>query len=277
MGGRRKRVHPERLLDVVLPFPPTAEQRRMVDLMVAFDAALDRARLLAQTSRSALGALVSDWQLAYDGPFIKLGELGELASGPSWSAADERLTPQLEHIRVLGITNTPPGGLIDLETTKYVSGLSRKTRLLVPGSLLMIRTNGNRTRIGNVYRVPREAYGCAFSAFQISINIQDPRDADFVYWMLDSPRVQRTITDNASGSTGLGNIAVRWLKDLNIPWPSPAIRKAVVALLDSLEDSVIAADRECQAARTGRTAVLQSLLSGERRIPDAYDALLRSS
>jgi hypothetical protein len=53
-----------------------------------------------------------------------------------------------------------------------------------------------RIRIGNVYRVPPEAAGLAYSAFQIGIHMRDALDADFAYWMLRNPQLQRTVSEN---------------------------------------------------------------------------------
>lgn len=277
MGGRRKRVHPDRLLDVVLPFPPLEEQRRIVDIVAAIDEVVSVARSATDAARSALDVLLGSWHDAYEGRAIRLSDMADMGSGPSWKASDERAVPQSGDRRVLGITNTPSGATLDLTDLKYIGGLPPTTRVLRAGSLLMIRTNGNRTRIGNVYRVPEEAYGCAFSAFQIGIQLHDVEHADFVYWMLRSPRIQQAITDNASGTTGLGNIAIGWLKKLQIPWPSDPVRHEVVDLFDSLGQVADAAQRESRAALEARSVVLTSLMRGEHHIPPAYDALLESA
>jgi type I restriction enzyme, S subunit len=277
MGGRRKRVHPDRLLDVVLPFPPIEEQHRIADIVAALDAVASGARSAGVAARSALDVLLDGWHDGYTGPVVGLGDIADMRSGPSWKASDERPVPQPGDLRVLGITNTPTGDSPDLTETKYVGGLSAATRLLGRSSLLMIRTNGNRTRIGNVYRVPPEAYGCAFSAFQIGIDLHNAEHADFVYWMLRSPRVQQAITDNASGTTGLGNIAIGWLKKVELPWPSDPMRHDVVGLFDSLGQAADLAQQEARAAAEARSVVLTSLLIGDHQIPLAYDALLDSA
>jgi type I restriction enzyme S subunit len=276
MGGRRKRVHPDRLLEVVLPFPSLVKQRRIIDLVAAADRVANCTRTLASTSRQVLSALQSDWRDSYGGPLIRLGDLADLTSGPSWKAVDERPTPQPGDVRVLGITNTPYEAEVDLTHTKYVRGLPARTRLLAPGSLLMIRTNGNRSRIGNVYRIPPEAFGLAYSAFQIGIHLRDTTDADFMYWMLRDPVLQKTISENASGTTGLGNIAVRWLKELRLPWPGLGERRSVVQLFDALEATASAAGDEERASRGLRSSLLSDLLCGTHDIPETYDGLLET-
>ena len=151
---------------------------------------------------------------------MPLGSLAHLTSGASWSSVQE-CKPVEGSTAVLTITNTKMNGRIDLTDRRYVVGLPESTFRLADYSLVMIRTNGNRTRIGNVYRVPAEAVGSAVSAFQIASSRPIERYSDYLYWVLSAPAVQSQITAAASGTTGLGNIAVRWLRDLDIPWGSP--------------------------------------------------------
>src|SRR5258708_30619249 len=90
-------------------------------------------------------------------------------------------------------------------------------------------------------------------------------------------RHRAAITDNASGTRGLGNIAVGWLKKVELPWPSDPMRDEVVDLFDSLGQAADAAQWEARAASGVRAVVLTSLLRGEHHIPPAYDVLLESA
>jgi hypothetical protein len=272
--NRRRSLPFSAFASLITHVPPMTEQRRIVDLVRSVAGVTQTARRFATTSRAALDSHLAHWCDSYDGPRTPLGDLADLASGPSWKAADERTTPNPGSVRVLGITNTPHGEEVDLTDVKYVGGLPASTRLLGAGSLLMIRTNGNRSRIGNVYRVPPAADGLAYSAFQIGVHVRSVGDADFAYWMLRNPELQRTISENASGSTGLGNIAVKWLKRLELPWPGIHERSAAVQLFDALQETVSAAEGEEHASSTLRAAMCSELLSGNHEIPDSYDALL---
>lgn len=139
----------------------------------------------------------------------------------------------------------------------------------------MIRTNGNRARIGNVYRVPTEATGCAFSAFQIGLQFDSPTDAAFAYWMLAESGMQDRISASASGTTGLGNVAIRWLRQQALPWPELESERAeLVGLFDSCSVATRRTTELEAALHELRTAVLADLLSGNHRIPDSYDEQL---
>jgi type I restriction enzyme S subunit len=154
-----------------------------------------------------------------------------IGSGPSWAAKDESSVPSEGAMTVLKITNTRPDGSIDLSELSYVSGLPARTKVIGATSLVMIRTNGNRERIGNVYLPSEEVHGAAVSAFQFILDALDAETRDYLYLVLRSPGIQHLMSESASGSTGLGNLAVRWLKTLEIPWPDAPVRKSQVAVI----------------------------------------------
>jgi Type I restriction modification DNA specificity domain len=254
--------------------PPLDEQRRIVDLVACLDRNAERVATELEASHALLSALLTEWTMARPWETRRLGDLANLGSGPSWSSKDEHAQHQKGDVRVLGITNTPPSGDLNLVDEKYVSGLPTDVRRLGPQSLLMIRTNGNRARIGNVYRVPESAYWCAYSAFQIGIDVHERRDVDFVYWMLKVPAVQQRISDAASGSTGLGNIGVRWLRDLEFPWPNATQRKAAMDAFHAADHVVRRCSIERDCIGSLRSALTADLLSGRHEIPASYDRLL---
>jgi hypothetical protein len=262
-----------------IDLPPIAEQRRIVDLLVAVDDALAATRKTGTAAQAALMSHLNqrlvNWQGTSD--TATLGELVEMGSGPSWKSADESPTPVADSVRVIGITNTPASGELDMTNEVYVAGLSGRARLLDPHSLILIRTNGNRERIGNVYKVTPDAVGAAYSAFQIGLFPHEPGDSPFVYWFLKAPSVQRSMTDAASGTTGLGNIAIRWLRDLDVPWPQPDERDSFVATAESIANVEREASRQMDAMTRLRSALLSDLLSGAHEIPESYDALLESA
>lgn len=177
-------------------------------------------------------------------------------------------------VPVLGITNTPVGSALDLSDRRFVASVPDSAQRLDESSIVMIRTNGNRSRIGNVYRAAAAVEGFAVSAFQIAIRPHDPADADFLYWYLGSPEVQDAITENASGSTGLGNIAVGWLKQLSIPELSAGDRSAYVARCRAAADVHRSALASASRLRDLRSNLLTVLLSGDHEIPKSYDELL---
>jgi type I restriction enzyme S subunit len=275
-GGTTNRVRMDlkRFPDLPIALPPRDEQLRIVDLATSTDNVIDRARSASEQADALLAALGTQFFLREAHATRALGDIVEMGSGPSFSASDACESTDDGAIRVLGIMNTAAGRDLDLSHTSYVRGLPSSTRILREGALLMIRTNGNRARIGNVYRVPSSAYGCAYSAFQIGIFPEEVADSEYIFWALRTPPVQRSISESASGTTGLGNVAVSWLKNLALPWPERLERERFVSTCDALAATARAARSLEAASRKVRAALVDELLSGDHEIPASYDALL---
>jgi len=274
-GATQRNINREILRESRLILPPLDEQRRIVSVLRAIGVAVQKSKSVADRARIAVDAYLDGWVVnRNDTPSRMLGDLVVMGSGPSWRAADERPSPVDEAVPVIGIRNTPAGDELDLSSVGWVAGLPASTRRLAESSLLMIRTNGNRARIGNVYRVPPEAVGNAYSAFQIGLFPHHADDRDSIYWQLRAPCVQHGISTAASGTTGLGNVAVSWLKRLELCWPEPSERAVFTANADALLRVRLASEDEVSRLQRFYDAALASLLSGEREIPDSYDALL---
>lgn len=270
---RRKTLSQSAFESIPLALPPLVEQRRIVDLVGALDDAITAAERSALNARTLLDRISRPDE---SDASVELGSLVTMRSGPSWSAADESYEPIPGATPVLGITNTPAGDRIRLDKRTYVRGLAPSVQRLTSDSIVMIRTNGNRARIGNVYRSTPEVEGFAVSAFQIAIQPHDARASAWLYWYLRSPEVQRSISESASGSTGLGNVAVRWLKEMRVPSFLPDDRDAYVERCEAGGAVVNALADETERLRTVRAELLNTLLSGDHQIPKSYDELLEA-
>lgn len=268
-GGMFSSITAANLRGFELLLPPMHVQRRIVDLIGSLDGAVVAVERERSAALSLLSALLRRWHDELQ-PCRPLGSAFAPRSGPSWAAEDESETPRPGAVRVLKITNTRPDGRLDMSTQAYVDGLPSSTALLDDRSLILIRTNGNRARIGNVYRPSGEAMGCAVSAFQFSARCADVASRDFYYWWLRTPQEQAAMSEAASGTTGLGNLAAGWLKQREAPDPEPSmlpVFEEVAAVLDRLQGEV-------SESQSLRSILLTLLLSREIEIPDAYDVLL---
>ena len=95
-----------------------------------------------------------------------------------------------------------------------------------------------------------------------------------MYWLLREPSMQAEMSQAASGTTGLGNLAVRWLNAVRVPWSDDSVMRAsIVAPLRSLQDSINASTEELSRLRSSRSALLTSFLTQEIEIPESYDSL----
>lgn len=271
-GATQRNINRAIVRQFPILLPPLEDQQRIIDLIESLDDAIEAADGVVQKSQTVLGELSETLTKVET---VTLGSLAIMRSGPSWRATDESDVSLPGFHPVLAITNTRPSGEIDLSHRRFVKGLSEKVMRLTEDSIVMIRTNGNRNRIGNVYRGDSSVLGYAVSAFQIAIEPTSSLDADFLFWVLSSPASQSLISNSASGSTGLGNVAIGWLKELEVPFPKDdSVRKEFVALCRAANDNVLASRSFAASLRTLRSELLTVLLSGEHEIPESYDELI---
>ena len=274
-GSRMPRTSVADLASLPVWLPPIPVQRRVVDLMGHLDNHLANLR----AERDAVGAVMNltllSWDRVLDGvATVPLASLCTPRSGPSWNAGDESAVASPGSVRVVKITNTRPDGTLDMTDETYVVGVPPSAVRLNDRSLIMVRTNGNRDRIGNVYRPTPEAHDCVVSAFQFAAVLETVEARDWLYWWLKAPARQAAMTNAASGTTGLGNLAAGWVKAMEVPWPDEATRRRLTGVAQDLaaqHDNVL---RETHALGMLRTALLGALLSGELIVPKDYDALL---
>ncbi|MGC4878557.1 hypothetical protein ACLQ26_20140 [Micromonospora sp. DT43] len=259
--NRRRSLPFKAFSTIPITLPPLPVQERIVEVIGAVDDQIAALEGEAEAATRVRGGLLDEFTGAASSDTKPLGELCPvIGSGPSWAAKDESSVPSKEAWTVLKITNTRPDGSIDLSELAYVVGLPARTKVIGPTSLVMIRTNGNRKRIGNVYLPPEEVHGAAVSAFQFILDAADVEARDYLYLVLRSPRIQHQMSESASGSTGLGNLAVRWLKTLEIPWPHAEMRELQVESVQAIDAKIAAIRAEADHLRSVRAGLLSGLL-----------------
>lgn len=237
--------------------PPLNEQKRIANLLWAVERQKTALSEIDQQLQRALQAQMSLSIRGFESS-RRLGDLTSTRSGPSFAATDVSPVAVEGSVPVLGIPNTRADGTIDLSGAKYVTGLPESTGTVDEASLILIRTNGNRNRIGNVYLPPPAAYGYAVSAFQFLMKVSDPSIRSYLFWVLSTDAMQKRMSEAASGTTGLGNLAVRWLNELEIPWP------ATVSEHDrflTIVDTCVKAGNAIRAERVALGTLRSSLLA----------------
>lgn len=257
-GSLSPRTNWRDLANFEFNLPSLDEQKRLADLLWAVERHLFAVNAERDAASTALGRFTHHRLLKMP-TTTRLGEVATTRSGPSFAASAVNDLPVEGSVPVLGIPNTRPDGTIDLDGVGHVTGLAESVGKIDDSSLVLIRTNGNRQRIGNVYLPPAEAHGHAVSAFQFLMRSNDPADREYLYWVLSEPTMQQRMSEAASGSVGLGNLAVRWLNEQQIPWSTDvASRRAMVNEMRDFANVVTLIDSEREAL----IALLTSLSSG---------------
>jgi len=267
---RRNRLKPDDLLTIELELPPLYEQAAIVAALDAVDDAVGATNVERQANvdlrRVLLSHVLSELQ-ARAPKTEPLGQLADVTSGIAWSKADER--DAASGVAALRVANVQLDG-IDLAELRYVdtATVGAAAKVLNKNGVVLVRTN-TPERVGNAQSVPDEAIGITYSSFLIQVTPKSSDDAKLVARFLQSPEVQDAMTNRARGrgtSASLTNIPVTWLRTLDVPLPSERDRGELLTPLDRLDDLAASVREEHARLRALRARLLDSLLSGERRV-----------
>jgi type I restriction enzyme, S subunit len=265
-AGRNRVLSIKRIPEVFVPLPPLTEQRRVVARIEELAAQIHEARTLRQ-------------QAAEEAEALPLSELGAIFS----REAKERGTKRLDNLLVeacygssekcdtergegatpvLRIPNVA-SEQISLTDMKYARLNKRESEklLLSEGDVLVVRTNGSLDLVGRSAVVPKLGEPFAFASYMIRLRFDQNRIApDYAQRMLQHLRVSGALVDFARTTAGQYNVSLGRLRAAEIPVPSLAEQRRIVAELDALQAEVDALKRLQAESRLRLEQLLPAIL-----------------
>ena len=200
----------------------------------------------------------------------KFKNLIDYKSGYTWSKDQESSTFVKDSVRVLTVTNIQEK--LDLGSELYLSRVSekdRKRKAASKGWSIAVSSNGNRKRIGNAVFVDDDT-DYLFASFLTGFI---PRDTNillpkyFFYWLSTHP-IQERITSVSEGTTGLGNLDIRFLRKIDLAHPEDLLEQnAIVGILSKVDEAIEAVENSIKSAQRLKKSLMQNLLTGKLK-PD---------
>jgi type I restriction enzyme S subunit len=278
MGGRRKRVHPDRLMEVTVPLPPLSDQARMVDLVEAVDRLVDTNERVRQAQAEVTARIADDliWNAGWD--LVATRDLAPkrgLVGGPFGSSLGSKdyVVDGVPVIRGANLSTGTRwvGGEFVYVTEEKADALSRNMAL--PGDVIFTQ----RGTVGQVGLVPDDVFD-RYVISQSQMRLRPDPDlvsAEYVYWAF---RTDRTVAEVELRKIATANphINLGILGEIQIPVPPVAEQQEIV---DVVNDAAQVLETAAAALRKGlvlRAALLDELLSGRHEIPESYDELLEA-
>jgi len=211
----------------------------------------------------------------------RLDEIVSFVRGLSWSKGDEVDDPD-RGIPVLSIPNVQPYGL-DLTDVRLLrpEAINPEKRGK-PGTVLLVGSNGNPDRVGNCAQLPSNG-PFFFASFLLGLEPRGEKvDPAYLYRVMADPRMQKQVSSEVQGSTGLRNINARTLKSYRVTLPPNREQRKIAAILTSVEDAIAATRAVIDQTRRVKKGLLQTLMTrgiGHTRfkkteigeIPEAWD------
>lgn len=256
-GTTVQSVKYETLRDFHLKVPPLAEQRRIVaklqELISRVDASrarLDQVeRVLERFRRSVVaaacsGELTADWREGHGSNGMasdelpvgwKLCTVGDVIESLKYGTA-RKCDYEKRGIPVLRIPNVA-NGVIDHSDLKYatLSAAERRQLRLVPGDILLIRSNGSVSLVGRTALVRQAEGGFAYAGYLIRLR---PRPIaimpEFLNLALGSFDVRLQIELEARSTSGVHNINGDEVRALTFALPPTDEQREIVRRVGEL-------------------------------------------
>lgn len=190
-------------------------------------------------------------------------------SGYTWSKEQELKTQEPNSVRVLTVTNIQKK--LDLSEELYLQGVSekdKKEKAVSKDWCIAVSSNGNRKRIGNAVFI-KDDTDYLFASFLTAFKPKDNSDIlpDYFFRWLTSHNVQERITSVSEGTTGLGNLDIRYLRNMDIHFPEKQEQTAIAAMLSKVDEAIASVQASISAAERLKKSLMQNLLTGRMK-PD---------
>lgn len=200
----------------------------------------------------------------------KFKTLIEHKSGYTWSKEQETKFPEPKTVRVLTVTNVQKE--LDLTSELYLKNVSEVDKIKKAVSKdwsIAVSSNGNRSRIGNAVYI-KENSEYLFASFLTAFKPKVDSDIlpEYFFRWLTSHNIQERITAVSEGTTGLGNLDIRFLRNADIEYPENANEQTAIAtILSKVDEAIEATQNSIKAAEKLKKSLMQNLLTGKLK-PD---------
>jgi type I restriction enzyme, S subunit len=183
----------------------------------------------------------------------RLGQLGELVSGLTYSPNDVRETGLL----VLRSSNVQ-NGKIALDDCVYVDPATKGANLSQANDILICVRNGSAALIGKNALIPEGMPLCTHGAF---MTVFRSKSAKFVFQLFQSDKYQKQVAGDL-GAT-INSINGGQLVKYTFAVPQPSEQQKVADCLSSLDELIAAQSRKVDALKTHKKGLMQQLFPRE--------------
>jgi type I restriction enzyme S subunit len=210
--------------------------------------------------QNKIGKIPVEWDV------VTLGSLAEIDAGVALNPERE---PRSNGYRYLTVVNVQRER-IDLSEVRHLELWDSEIpgKLLKEGDIVAVEGHANSSEIGRAAMVSAQASGMAFQnhLFRVRLRPEVGFNSRFLLGCMNSERVRRHWNATANTSSGLNTINRRGLRKLLVPQPRRSEQDDIVALINSANANIGAAESELLAVRRLKTSLLQNLLTGKVRV-----------
>jgi type I restriction enzyme S subunit len=261
----RVRLKEGEFLNLEIPLPPLAEQRRVVARIEEVVAQIHEASALRRQAAEEAGALVaSETNALFTGngmrrwPTRSLGEVSEIRSGVTLGRRLTSRTIRLPYLRVANVQD----GHLDLTEMKEVEVLeSEADKWKLQRGDLLLTEGGDWDKLGRGTIWREEMPNCIHQNHIFRVRTRpDEFVPEFVSKLISSPGGKSYFQEASKQTTNLASINQRQLKAFRVFQPPLPEQRRIVAELDALQAQVDALKRLQAETSVELNALLPAIL-----------------
>jgi type I restriction enzyme S subunit len=258
-------VRPKHLLNASIPLPPFDEQRRIVTRIEQLSTKVEEARCLRRHAAEEVEQLKQSGTDRFfsclDGARpTRIEETCEVRGGIQKSR--ERM-PGANPRRYITVAHVQRNS-ISVGDPRYfeVSDEELERWRLLPGDVLVIEGNGSSAQIGRAALFGGEIEDCVHQNHVIRVRpSRDKLMPEFLNAYFNSPIGRGQMLERSRTTSGLFNLSVGRIKELEIPLPSLERQRRVVAEVGNLESTIGPLTKLQSETATELDALMPSILS----------------
>lgn len=262
----QQRVPEDYLLQLRLPLPPLAEQKRIAGILNEQMASVEKARAAAEAQLDAAKQLpasclraVFNSSVAQQWPKKPIHEVSSVAGGIQKSPSR---APSVFHRPFLTVRNVQRGwlDLTNVERFEITPNELERCRLQ-KGDLLVVEGNGSRDHIGRNAIFNNEIEDCIHQNHVIRVRFDVSKvDSEFISLYLNSNDGRAQMLEKAKTTTGLYTLSVNKVEELEIPVPHLSEQHSVAARLSEQMTAVEQTRKALEAQLAAINALPAALL-----------------
>jgi type I restriction enzyme S subunit len=260
------------ILDLEAPFPTVSEQERIADCLCSVDELISaQTRKLDALETHKKGLMQQlfpcegetepllrfpEFQDAGEWEDTRLGRLGELVSGLTYSPDDVRETGMLV-LRSSNVQNSE----ITLDDCVYVDPDIKGANLSLPNDILICVRNGSAALIGKNALIPEGMPLCTHGAF---MTVFRSKSAKFVFQLFQTAKYRKQVAGDL-GAT-INSINGSQLVKYKFVVPKSAEQLKIADFLSSIDDLIAAQTQKLDALKTHKKGLMQQLFPSPAKV-----------
>ena len=246
-GGAQPNISPKIIEEIIIGLPPLPEQQRIVaklDTLFghlnAMKTRLERIPQLLKEFRQKVltqavtGKLTEEWREGQELEEWGTEALGNLLLDVKYGTS-KKSDYETNGIPILRIPNIKEGE-IDISDLKYsiLDDKEYESLSLDKGDILIIRSNGSVSLVGQCAIVRDNLKGFSFAGYLIRLRVKDLLFPDYLNYALESHSLREQIVEKAKSTSGVNNINSQEIKDLIINYPPVIEQQEIVRRVETL-------------------------------------------